>query len=52
MFEAAGLNYLAILDTAIDIAKGMSHLHDHHVIHSDLKVCEWSHFMQWSSNAL
>ena len=33
-----GLNYLAILDTAIDIAMGMCYLHDRQIIHSDLKV--------------
>lgn len=36
--EGTGMNYLAILETALDIAKGMCHLHDHQVIHSDLKV--------------
>lgn len=33
-----GLNYLAILETATDIAMGMCYLHDRQIIHSDLKV--------------
>ena len=33
-----GLNYVAILETAIDVARGMLHLHSHNVIHADLKV--------------
>jgi serine/threonine protein kinase len=32
------LNYAAVLDTAIDIARGMQHLHKVNVVHSDLKV--------------
>ena len=34
---AGVINYPAILDTAIDIAKGMRHLHQQNVVHSDLK---------------
>ena len=34
----SGLNYIAILETAADVAKGMLHLHNHQVIHADLKV--------------
>lgn len=33
-----GLNYVAILETAIDVAQGMFHLHIHNIIHADLKV--------------
>ena len=33
------VNYLAVLDIAIDIAKGMLHLHSCNIIHSDLKPC-------------
>ena len=32
------VNYSAVLDTAIDIAKGMCHLHSLNIIHGDLKV--------------
>ena len=32
------LNYHAILDTALDVAKAMCHLHAMNVLHSDLKV--------------
>lgn len=31
-----GINYLAILDTAADVAKAMLHLHSVNVLHSDL----------------
>lgn len=31
-----GLNYLAVLDTAADVAKAMLHLHSLNVLHSDL----------------
>jgi hypothetical protein len=31
-----GVNYLAILDTAADVAKAMLHLHSLNVLHSDL----------------
>lgn len=31
-----GVNYLAILETAADIAKAMLHLHSLNVLHSDL----------------
>lgn len=34
--ENGGLNYLAILDTAADVAKAMLHLHSLNVLHSDL----------------
>ena len=30
--------YVAVLDTALDIATGMQHLHSLNVVHSDLKV--------------
>lgn len=37
--KASGqLDYLAILETAADIARGMQHLHNHNIWHSDLKV--------------
>ena len=32
------VNYSSVLDTAIDIATGMAHLHASNVIHADLKV--------------
>ncbi|GAX78093.1 hypothetical protein CEUSTIGMA_g5535.t1 [Chlamydomonas eustigma] len=32
------LDYAAILDTAVDIAKGMVHLHGCNILHSDLKA--------------
>ena len=35
---AAAINYRAVLDTAIDIATAMSHLHGRNVLHSDLKA--------------
>jgi serine/threonine protein kinase len=31
-----GVNYLAVLDTAADVAKAMLHLHSCNVLHSDL----------------
>jgi hypothetical protein len=34
--DTGGLNYLAILDTAADVAKAMLHLHSVNVLHSDL----------------
>jgi serine/threonine protein kinase len=34
----AGLNYPAILDTALDVARAMAHLHGLNVLHGDLKV--------------
>jgi serine/threonine protein kinase len=36
-----GVNYLAVLDTAADVCKGMLQLHALNVIHSDLKVSEF-----------
>ncbi|GAX79342.1 hypothetical protein CEUSTIGMA_g6784.t1 [Chlamydomonas eustigma] len=36
-FSWANMNYEAILDTAIDIARGMAHLHQRNIVHSDLK---------------
>lgn len=37
--KASGqLDYMAILETAADIARGMQHLHNHNIWHSDLKV--------------
>lgn len=38
-FTFNGLNYKAILETAVDVAKAMVHLHLANVLHSDLKVC-------------
>ena len=32
------LNYRAVLETALDVAKGMMHLHSLDLVHSDLKV--------------
>jgi serine/threonine protein kinase len=37
-FDDGRVNYLAVLDTAIDIAQGMAHLHSLNILHSDLKV--------------
>ncbi|KAG2426117.1 hypothetical protein HYH02_014872 [Chlamydomonas schloesseri] len=37
-FSAEGLNYLAILDTAADVAKALLHLHLNDVLHGDLKA--------------
>jgi hypothetical protein len=34
----SAVNYAAVLDTAIDVAGAMCHLHGHSVIHGDLKV--------------
>ena len=33
-----GINYRAVLETALDIAKGMLHLHMLDLVHSDLKA--------------
>ena len=35
------VNYRAILETALDIAKGMLQLHQLDLVHSDLKVWNW-----------
>ena len=32
------VNYLAVLETAADISRGMAHLHAQGILHSDLKV--------------
>jgi serine/threonine protein kinase len=32
------VNYPAVLETALDIAKGMKHLHGSNILHADLKV--------------
>lgn len=32
------LNYLAVLETAADIARAMAHLHSMGIVHSDLKA--------------
>lgn len=32
------LDFCSVLDTAIDIAKGVQHLHSLNIIHGDLKV--------------
>ncbi len=32
------VDYQAVLETAIDVARGMTHLHAHNIIHADLKV--------------
>ena len=37
--SSSTLNFHAILDTSLDIAKAMVHLHAMNVLHSDLKVC-------------
>jgi len=36
--SGSGLNYSAILDSALDIAKAMLHLHCNNVLHADLKA--------------
>lgn len=33
-----GRDMLAVLDTALDVARAMLHLHDNNILHSDLKV--------------
>ncbi len=38
MSKGMGLNYLAMLELALDIAKGMAHLHKMGVVHANLKV--------------
>ncbi len=32
------INYHAVLDTAIDMARGMAHMHKHNIVHADVKV--------------
>ncbi|GFH10260.1 mitogen-activated protein kinase kinase kinase MLT, partial [Haematococcus lacustris] len=34
----SGLNYRAVLDTALDVAKAMLHLHSLNILHADLKA--------------
>ena len=36
-------DYRSVLDVAVDIARGMRHLHASHIIHADLKVGEEGH---------
>jgi hypothetical protein len=36
--KGIGVNFLAILETALDIARGMMQLHALDLVHSDLKV--------------
>jgi serine/threonine protein kinase len=38
------INYLAVLDTAADVARGMVYLHKMDIVHSDLKVCHGGQF--------
>ena len=33
-----GVNYVAVLETASEVAKGMLHLHSLNILHGDLKV--------------
>jgi serine/threonine protein kinase len=33
-----GVNYPAVLDTAVEIVRAVLHLHQRNVLHSDLKV--------------
>lgn len=34
-------DYLAVLETAADVARGMSHLHASNIVHADLKASGW-----------
>jgi serine/threonine protein kinase len=43
----AGINFAAVLDTAIDVARAMAHLHKQNVLHLDLKVRNRSDFVGW-----
>ncbi|GAX79558.1 hypothetical protein CEUSTIGMA_g6999.t1 [Chlamydomonas eustigma] len=36
--KGLNINYSAVLETAIDIARGMLHLHESDIVHSDLKA--------------
>jgi serine/threonine protein kinase len=36
--SVTGINYPAVLDTAMEIATAVAHLHYRNVLHSDLKV--------------
>ena len=38
--DAGAPNYLAVLELASDVARGMLHLHDLDIMHCDLKVRE------------
>ena len=38
ILPGGGVNYAAVLETAADVARGMSHLHSCNILHSDLKV--------------
>lgn len=32
------VNYRAVLDTAVDMARGMAHMHKHNIVHADVKA--------------
>ncbi len=36
--EASAIDLLAVLDTALDVARAMAHLHTENIVHSDLKA--------------
>jgi serine/threonine protein kinase len=45
---APHVNYLAVLGTAMDVTRGMAHLHSLEIVHCDIKVSQASQSFSFS----